>query len=543
MHDIWKWMPCIGITMSLLGSLCCQAEAIHDAVKKGDLPMVTRLLTDDHTQVNAVDSTGFDSETPLYYAVKQNNLPMVELLIRAGANVNATTKLYQYAPLHQAKSVPIVTALLEAGANVNIRDDANMTPLMRATSLDVARTLIDRGADVNAKTQDNQTPLGLALAGDHFEIADLLVISGADLHSDKLLGKCWLQGAIADDSFARLDWLLAHRIVPTMVPQPDDLAFYIRSVPMAKWLIQQHIHLDRSITFDYRGRNILHYAAENNAELVAYLLEVGIPVDKRDRQHNTPLWIAAKCGNSDAVQLLLAHGADVNAKGASNATPLIVSKNARVTQLLLEKGATIDAVDQNGMSALCWASSAGNVDSARLLLEHGADANHRNRRKETPAHWAYSLAMLNLLVQYGVKLDVVDAQKVTVLHTMAKDGSAEGVAFLLAQGLPVNARSARGRTPLMQARHSETIELLLQHGADINAQDHDGYTALHFAVADINMDTLTCLLRHHPNVNLKDRHGRTALYYAQHLGDIIGLGTEMQEGDQMAAQLIAAEAK
>jgi len=129
----------------------------------------------------------------------------------------------------------------------------------------------------------------------------------------------------------------------------------------------------------------------------------------------TPLLLACWSGCSgahnpkykDVVELLLAHGADVNARDNDGKTPLIfaaLSGNKDVVELLLAHGADANARDSEDWTPLLWAASDGYTDVVEFLLAHGADANARNSHGETPLHRAAlrgNKAVVELLRQHG----------------------------------------------------------------------------------------------------------------------------------------------
>jgi hypothetical protein len=165
----------------------------------------------------------------------------------------------------------------------------------------------------------------------------------------------------------------------------------------------------------------------------------------------TPLHKAARDGDTNEVELLLAHGADVNAK------------------------------DNYGNTALHLAAANDHKDVAELLLAHGAEVNARDNQGVTPLH----KAVIGHAVQIQAKTVYVS--------------SADVVEFLLANKADVNIKADNGFTPLHWAAlygHKEVAELLLSHGAEVNAKNNHGDTPLHWAVYDRQSDVAELLRQH-----------------------------------------------
>lgn len=156
--------------------------------------------------------------------------------------------------------------------------------------------------------------------------------------------------------------------------------------------------------------------------------------------------------NADCIRALLAAGADANADdGYSTALHLAVERNApAIVQLLIEGGARLNTLNEHGWTPLRCAAEEGWEDCARLLLAAGADA-------------------------------CAGAASFSVLHKAAGLKTSKLLRMLLPLGLDLEARDVGGQTPLFYAAQfgcSENLSLLLAAGADANACDHRGTTAL-----------------------------------------------------------------
>src|SRR5262245_34487681 len=157
---------------------------VADAAMKGDRDAVRALLK----QGGDVGAAQGDGMTALHWAAERGDAEMAGMLIYAGANVGAVTRIGLYTPLHlAAKSghVEVVDALLKAGAAVDARAmPTGATPLHLAAGSGTPATinrLIDAGADKNAKEAEwGQTPLMFAASSNRVEVITALLAKGAD---------------------------------------------------------------------------------------------------------------------------------------------------------------------------------------------------------------------------------------------------------------------------------------------------------------------------------------------------------------------------
>ncbi|MGO9863338.1 MAG: ankyrin repeat domain-containing protein [Terriglobales bacterium] len=195
---------------------------------------------------------------------------------------------------------------------------------------------------------------------------------------------------------------------------------------------------------------------------------------KKGEGVSTPLHTAVHDGHKDEAELLLAHGADVNAKDNDGWTPLHEAATRDVAELLLAHGADVNARntdrDNDGMTPLHFAAVMGKKDVAEVLLAHGANVNAKNGKFETPLHLAAykgDRGVVELLLAHGADVNSKEYQGMTPLHSAAMQGNADVIELLLAHGAGVNAKDNNGFTPLVCAevtKHQDTVDLLREHG-------------------------------------------------------------------------------
>ena len=243
------------------------------------------------------------------------------------------------------------------------------------------------------------------------------------------------------------------------------------------------------------GATALHWAAHwNDLRTVDRLIEAGANVNAANALGATPLWVACASRNTEVVERLLAAGADAN-RGLLVGETLLMRCTATgdpaAVRSLIEHGADVDATEpENGQTALMWAAAHRQPEVARVLLAHGAAVDARTvtrvqfrgtglRSTTSPAGATY-----------------FDAGGFTPLLFAARHGDIDSARLLLNAGADVDDTGADGNGALALAAmsgHPRLAEFLLARGANPNA-DGAGYSALHAAVLRADRSLVRMLL-------------------------------------------------
>ena len=433
-----------------------------EAAKRGDTPAVRVFLT----QGADVNARSGDGATALHWAANRNNDELAQALIRAGASVDVANDL-GVTPLWVAattRSTAALETLLKAGANPNMVPPTGEAPLMIATrtgSVAGVRLLVSHGADVHAgEATKGQTALMWAAAGQEPEIVGTLVEAGADVHA-------------------------------------------------------------RTGTSQ---RYVLLCCQEYNGDIrpgAAWIQHGGF----------TPLLFAAREGALESARLLLGAGANVNdtaADGTSALALAALSGQGALAALLIEEGADLNAAGA-GYTALHAAVQRGDLRLANTLIAHGANVN-APLTKATQARRNHN--------DYAFDKALIGA---TPFMLAAKEGETEFMRAFASAGADVSMGLVGGSTPLMVAalgkqrvqpgrtlivlpgqrvnreperRALEAVQVVVELGADIDAVDEAGDSALHVAAQKRFETVIRFLATQGANLSARNAKGDTPLRVA-----------------------------
>ena len=228
-------------------------------------------------------------------------------------------------------------------------------------------------------------------------------------------------------------------------------------------------------------------AKRGDLPLVKRLLDNGADVNAKVKSRVYPCsngWTALMYGSNypEVVELLLQKGADINARANDGNTALksaALEGNAEVVKLLLEKGADINATTQHGNTALRTAAFEGNVDVVKILMERGVDANGTGQvfGPLMAASLKGHFPIVELLLDKGADVNATDSQLFTALSYASMESFSDVVKLLVARGADVNVRNDDGETPLTLAMNNlgrespldTTITVPTENSSDTNA--------------------------------------------------------------------------
>ncbi|GAA6108317.1 E3 ubiquitin-protein ligase MIB2 isoform X2 [Tachysurus ichikawai] len=292
--------------------------------------------------------------------------------------------------------------------------------------------------------------------------------------------------------------------------------------------------LSQSTEQDNPGRLVIE-AAHGSAAKVRELVQKHPEKVDIKNQGKTALQVAAHQGHIEVVKVLLQANSSIEAKDEDGDAALhytAFGNQAEIARLLLSKGASVNLLNNSMCTALHIAVNKGFTDVVKVLTEHSADVNLQDSYGDTPLHDAIAkdfrsiieiltvvrnidftqqnnrgfnllhhaalkgnkLATEMILARARQLADVKKEDGFSALHLAALNNHYEVAETLIKEGrCDVNIRNNRGQTPLQLAvtqGHMQVVELLVIEGANVNAEDEEGDTAMHTALSRQQLTTM-----------------------------------------------------
>ena len=525
LHSAFCILNFIAASLAAASVAMAAGSTLLDAAERGDRAAVMQLLSKGANP----NAPGPDGTTAIMWAASNGDLELVRTLIKAGADVKLKNQLGTSAITEASivGSAPIVDALLKAGADANTKNPEGETPLMavaRSGHVDAAKRLVEAGADVNAKEHfGEQTALMWAAAQSQPEMVKFLATHGADLNARGVIRQ-WQRKVITE-------------------PRPKDmnkggftpLLYAAREgcVECARHLIAAGANPDLE---DPDRVTPLNMALLNlHFEFAALMIKAGADIDKWDLYGRSPLYMAAD------VSTLPTKG-----NGAMAVIPSEDSVTALdVARLLLEKGANPnlqlkrrppyrdvpqdrggDTILAQGATPLLRAARAGDAPFVELLLKNKALVDLPSKEGVTP-----------LMAAAGVEFGT----RVTRGRNRTTEGVLATMALLVDAGADINARMVTDSVRNVEYSAAATAAARTGRGGRASqvptARAVPHQTALHGAAERGYTPFVKFLAEHGADLQAKDGNGRTALDLAKGIG-VPGIKQAQGEGFPETAALI-----
>jgi ankyrin repeat protein len=455
------------------------------------------------------------------------------LLLATGATLGAASGDPRVADAVKNRDMNRVRALLKEHADVNAPQGDGTTAVHWAAhwnDLDTTHLLIGAGANVNAATDHGISPLMLACTNGNVAIVEALVKAGAHVNAAGETGETALMACSRSGNAGAVNALLArgadvnaheneHGQTPLMWAAAQDHPEVVKAL------------IEHGADVGARTKTIVFKAANPEGE--------GRRVPP-DRGGYTAILFAARQGAADAVDVLLAKGANVNDVTADGTSVLVAATYTGhwdLAKALLDKGANPNLATA-GYTPLHWMSGTwdghftglvgterfpwvgargpGKLELVKALLAHGADPNARMAKR--PPQFGFGGGFFR-----------ADYTGATPFIFAALAGDAEVMRTLLAAGADPLLTAKDGSTALMAAAglgrdHGESrvtpaqgleaCKLAVEVGVPVNAANRNGQTALHGAAYFEMNELAQFLLDHGANVNARNVSGETPLTIA-----------------------------
>jgi ankyrin repeat protein len=395
---------------------------------------------------------------------------------------------------------PLLAALARRPADLRERVGTGMTPLHLASLrgwLAGVQQLLRAGSSVADTDENGSTALHNAAQSGDVDVTEALLAAGADATCTNDGDKTPLDVAAA--------W--GHTGVVRSLLGAEGHVWTVAALQLAS--SKGHTDIVRLLLSSERlsvdrvpegGGEALIRAAQNGHErAVSLLVESGVNADFSEDDWR-PLFLSAQNDHLGVVQALLRHGASVDAENQRGGTALIVAAqngNEDVVGVLLGAGASPHRSDHDGSTALHLACLSKNAVVVDLLLNAGADVDALDSQGLTPLHYAVSQLQLDnvvSLLEHGARVDHRGERAPTALMLACSEkslsGRQQGTVETTAQGT----RSAMATVLTVGPPPDDLIQHLIEAGADVAAHDANGDTALHYAAQAMNPSAVDLLL-------------------------------------------------
>jgi len=415
------------------------------------------------------------AEIDIFEAAKNGNVKQIEKLLLKGVNVNILNdenkSLMDIAI--ETRNFEIIRLLVNAGADQRAVYRYEKHPGMshwfeyytyftwavEDGDIELVKFFIELGANINevASFQFGETPILTAIRNGDIEIVELLINEGANL---EVFCTYTIEGENRGNESA-----LSH-------------AFRADNQDIIDLILNQN----QAITADDLVRAI---QAKADMDIIRKML-----ARVSDINNSAPLVFAVINQDEQLIKLLLENGADIN-NSIWGYTPLIVASftNLRMCELIINAGADIKKTSEMGSiwTPLHHAAYMDRSDGSASNISHYIDMNKENMI------FSPAVDIVRFLIAAGA-----DVNSVTEIYTDHYYQWSEGI------------------TPLMLAKNENITRELIRAGANINAQDASGRTALMYSVFfNQNFEQVKMLIEAGARINTANVHGRTALMFAR----------------------------
>lgn len=422
---------------------------------------------------------------------------------------------------------------------------------------------------------DGQTPLHIATISGHtgivkylltekssIRLSDLLqaqdIAGSTPLHEAVRYGQVEIAKLLLENG-AKIDALDAVGKTPFLLIIPENKQYEMYSTLLS--------FNAKATEKDMFGDTVLHVATMANVstKVLQLLVSYGSPVNERNKQGITPLSLAIEKNNTPHVIFYAQNGADINAQDMQGNTPLgralespsidmlktlitpknVLSKDSdgqtplhiaiikdspfEYIQYLIDSGADVNARNKNGDSVLYLAVKKNKKDVGDLLLSRNADIFATNTENNSPLRIALTEGgeVQDWLITSRT-LNIVDGSGNTPLHYAAEWNLKEALSSLIQKGANVNAVNSNGESALfsaVKADSPEIIQLLVENGIITDTRsnltrDHLGNTPLHYAVKWNSLNAAQSIISLGFDVNSQNLSGKTALSDSARSGKI-----------------------
>ena len=513
-----KYLISLGLNIKTLGNFT--REAVNFAFKNNCDDMAIAICKsagdEDLLFITAIESRKTDiavkmikerkafnatvkGESIIVRAARAGALDIVKFLVEGKSDINAVGKNGTTALLCAAGNgdIPMIKYLIKNGADPNAKDFERSCAIVYAAgngSIEALNIFKDLGQSVSYKNWHNLTPLIAAAINKKFDLVKYLISLNAELNgyyhvSEETRGNV-LNFAVRERNFEVVKMLVDKKMDLTDMAASQALIYSLsssRNDDIAMLLIKNGVNVNK---IGWREYSALYNAVINeNYNILGELIEHGIKINPYTESGRQIIAAASKINinvKNRLTELVKKPETDRALVKECELTRHIANNNLSAAASLLDEGCDINFRDDNYNTPLINAINAGNFDMVKLLLEKGASPNLSGAYDQRPLTLAiqkHDLKMVELLVKNGADINYSDHYNELPLVISTDDFYHDIFHYLISKSAEVNICSSCNRTPLIAAcgsihNNEIYIKTLLAKGADINARNFSGDTAL-----------------------------------------------------------------
>ena len=589
--------------MSFVSKMAEQMEQqpesdILDAVQSGDIATVNKFL-DEGVPVDLTDEEGWSL---LHHAAALGQVEVINLLREKGCRVDLIDN-EDRTPLHYAASngdIETIRLLIEMGNNVNSVDNEGNTPLKWSVMCEqnaAIEELTKHGGTVEIEemepSADNlerpaillpfQDPGHILGDGNNEVCQSNQTELTTDIQHLSTAGQSNDSYKHSDHNSHRTDLVTTNQCMDTNA-DTTQLEGDIFEAAQCGDTATVKGYLDLGVSVDVTDKDgwspVHHAIAHRQVEVIRLLMDRGCfmnPVKNRKqatksndlhitteggskyttyatKQLYGDVFEAARCGDTATIQSYVISGGPVDLTDEDGRTLLHCAAGEgqmKVVELLIKRGCCIDQVDKNGCTPLDYATACGHVQTVQLLKQQSEEQYVINsvycsigRIILHVAAGSGDIHLIELLVEKGLDVNILDNEGRTPLHAAATSGHLESVLTLLRLGGRESMTKIAGTcgTPLHQAvgkGHKEIVSLLLNEGCPIDVVDSEGSSVLHAAAAVGHIYLIEMLAEKGLDVNKGNDEVWTPLHAAAAYGQLESVLTLLRLGGRESMTKVA----
>ena len=461
-----------------------QTKLIHNACIGGKIDVLQYLVENCGIEINSKDE---DENTPLFKAVANGHLTVIEYLIKKGCdplhkNIYGNTPMH-FAVFHSQLSVLkyLREKLICDPSVTNNKDEMPFHYACKRGNIVIVQYLVEECAvDIDSKTKNGNTPFLTAVMNGHLAIIEYLIKHGCDILEQNIYGS----GAL-------------------------HLAVFKNHLPVLKYLKEQ-LNCDPSVTSN-EGDMPIHYACyEGNIDIVRYLVEeCNIYINSQTKYGYTPFLFAVVRGHMPVIEYLIDQGCDIhtiNVYGEQPAHLAIRSGDLSVVKYFKEQlkcDFSITYKTNDGHMPIHYACQRGNVGIVQYLVEECVvDINCKTKDGITPFHEAVMsghLSVIKYLIKHGCDPLEPSVCGNGVIHLAVLNNQLSVLKYLKEHlNCDPSVINSKGETPIHSACQIGNIDIVRylaeECSVDANSEDKEGNTPIILAAQEGHLAVVEYLI-------------------------------------------------